>query len=147
MAKHPVRLSPMWRARVDALLPFFDQITAPAFEPMERVSWEPLMLPQFDLSPVMSEFVQALYDHQWVDKEFNWGDWQDEAQTWLDPARVATADVRTIQQLLTTHARKDRFCEGHLEAMVRCGHLPALLRRLAELRGGSAAARFGGTSS
>ena len=136
----------MWRARVDALLPFLDQITAPGFQPMEP-EYETAGVTMYGLSPVMMAFVQALYDHQWVDGEFNWGDWQDEAQTWLDPARVAMADVRTIQQLLTTHARKDRFCEGHLEAMVRCGHLPALLRRLAELRGGSAAARFGGTSS
>ena len=145
MAKYPVRLSPMWRARVDALLPFLDQITAPGFQPMEP-EYETDGVTMYGLSPVMIKFVQVLYDHQWVDGEFNWGDWQDEAQAWLDPARVATADVKTIQQLLTTHARKDRFCEGHLEAMVQCGHLPALLRRLAELRGGTAAARFAATS-
>lgn len=76
-----------------------------------------------------------------MDEEFNWPDWQDVAQTWLDPARVATADVRTIQQLLTTHARKERYCEGHLADLLQCGHLQALLRRLAELRGDRVTAR------
>jgi hypothetical protein len=107
-----VRLSPMWKARIDGVLPYLERITAPGFEPMVRVSSEPLVWPHFDLSPLLSEFVQALYEHEWVDSGFNWGEWQDEARTWLDPARPATADVQTIRQLFTTHVRKDRFCEG-----------------------------------
>jgi hypothetical protein len=38
--------------------------------------------------------------------------------------------------LLTTHSRKDRFCEGHLAAMFENGHIVALLRRLRELKNG-----------
>ncbi len=133
--QNPVRLSPMWRARIDALLPFLDPLTAPGFEPMVPHA-ETAGLTIYGLSPVMSAFVQALYEHQWVDEDFNWPSWQVEAETWFDPTRVATADVQTIRQLLTTHARKERFCEGHLADVLRSGHLPALLRRLGELRRG-----------
>ncbi|WP_390621590.1 DUF6508 domain-containing protein [Roseimaritima sediminicola] len=42
----------------------------------------------------------------------------------------------TIQKLFTTHARKDRFCEGHLASMFENDHIPALLRRLRTLRHG-----------
>jgi hypothetical protein len=40
--------------------------------------------------------------------------------------------------LITIHVRKERFCEGHLPAVVKCGHMAALLRRLKELREASA---------
>ena len=36
--------------------------------------------------------------------------------------------------LLTAHARNDRFCEGHLVAMIESGHVAACLRRLRDLR-------------
>jgi len=42
--------------------------------------------------------------------------------------------VDVIRKLLTTHVRKERFCEGHLLAMFESGHIVNVLRRLKGLR-------------
>ena len=49
---------------------------------------------------------------------------------------VELADSEPILKLLTTHVRKERFCEGHLAAMFEDGHIVALLRRLKVIREG-----------
>ena len=50
------------------------------------------------------------------------------------------ADIETIRKLLTTHVRKDRFCEGHLGLMHSNGHLDPLrwgqaFAKLLDIRG------------
>ena len=42
------------------------------------------------------------------------------------PKKIEKTDATTIQKLLTTHSRKNRFCEGHLAAMFEKGHIVAL---------------------
>ncbi len=65
----------------------------------------------------------------------HWGEWQDVAEEYVDsPEKIKSADVVTVQELFTTHVRKDRFCEGHLVSMFENGHIVALLRRLKEIR-------------
>jgi hypothetical protein len=36
--------------------------------------------------------------------------------------------------LLTLHVRKERFCEGHIAAMVEAGYIQGILERLKEMR-------------
>jgi len=67
----------------------------------------------------------------------NWTEWQDSARQYVaSPELIDSADSASIQKLLTTHIRKDRFCEGHLAAMFENGHVVSLLRRLRIIRDG-----------
>jgi len=50
-----------------------------------------------------------------------------------DETLLEEADLETLRKLLTTHVRKDRFCEGHLDYMFECGHITAILERLQQL--------------
>jgi hypothetical protein len=66
---------------------------------------------------------------------FDWGEWQPRAHAlYRDPQALGRARLSTLRRLLTLHVRKDRFCEGHLAAMLAEGHIQAILRRIAELR-------------
>ena len=93
------------------------------------------MLPSFDYDEAVVEFEQILHANDWVTPKFDWGEWQDVAEEYVDsPEKIKSADVVTVQKLLTTHVRKDRFCDGHLASMFENGHIVALLRRLKDIR-------------
>jgi hypothetical protein len=105
--------------QIDAILPFLERFEAAGI----------------DFDAVVPEFVQALYEHGWVSPAFDWTEWQQSAQEFVDsPRKVEKADAAVIQKLLTTHVRTDRFCEGHLASMFENGHIGALLRRLQTIR-------------
>jgi hypothetical protein len=119
-------------SEIDALLQFLPVFSDPDYEPVESViaGWGGGSV--WDVHLRM--FHQAVYDNGFV-YPFDWASWQDRAEELLeDPSKLAGADLQTIRMLVTTHVRKERFCEGHLPMMVRCGHIAALLRRLAEIR-------------
>jgi hypothetical protein len=81
-------------------------------------------------------FVEALYAGGWV-TPFDWVAWKDEAEAFVgDPKRLESASLSEVEKLLTTHARQDRFCSGHIAAMAECGHLTAILHRLRAIRDG-----------
>ena len=91
------------------------------------------MMPFPVYDSIVDEFVQALYDHGFV-QNFDWPGWE-EAQAYVErPELLASADLETCIKLLTTHVRKERFCDGHLAEMITTGHLLAVLHRLEELR-------------
>src|SRR5262245_23575231 len=120
------------KKQIDAILPFLDRFTAEEFT---VGTWHspPGELPWFKFSEPVSEFQRALYDNGWITSSFNWPDWQETAQEYVEkPEKLGSADAETIQKLFTTHVRKERFCEGHLAAMFENGHIVALLRRLKE---------------
>lgn len=120
--------------QIDAILVYLDQFTAEGFTVGEWHN-EPGVMPWFEFSPAVSQFHQAIYDHGWVLTSFDWPAWQETAERYVaEPERIDAADLRTIQQLFTTHVRQDRFCEGHLAAMIECSHIMRLLTRLRELR-------------
>lgn len=127
-----VGLTPMKASQIDAILPFLEPLAAPGFSPRESII-EPGQAPSFSEAPAVTGLRDALYAHGWVDGNFNWPDWQEAAQEFVGPGRVAGADVRTIRQLFTTHLRKDRFCEGHFADMIARGHIIELLQRLQEI--------------
>ena len=94
--------------------------------PLERPASSPGKVPGF---------LEALYDSGAV-HQFDWASWHGEAERLFeDPATLAAADEETLRKLLTFHARKDRFSEGHLDRMIETGHVAAILRRLEEVRG------------
>jgi hypothetical protein len=123
-------LPPITAKQIDAILPFLDRFEAADFS---AGSWElpEGQFPWFNLEDVVIEFQQALNDNEWVTPAFDWTEWQQSAQEFVNsPKKVERADTATIQKLFTTHVRKDRFCEGHLASMFENGHIVALLRRL-----------------
>lgn len=92
-------------------------------------------LPGVRYSKDVDDFIEALYREGFV-LTFDWPQWQDEASRIVeDTAALQKADIETIRKLLTTHVRKDRFCEGHLLAMLQTGHINAILCRLNKILG------------
>jgi hypothetical protein len=119
---------------VAALLPAIVRVEA---APGEWRGGEPttdgaIQMPYFDYVPDVSSLITALYQRN-ITLVFDWGAWQYEARRFLDEDALKTASLEEVRRLLTLHVRKDRFVEGHLGGMVRCGHIAALLRRLGEL--------------
>jgi len=120
--------------QIDALLPFLDKFDAVGFS---AGTWktEPGQIPWFNFDEVVMEFIEVVYDNDWVTLQFDWTEWKESARQYIESSeKVESADTETIQKLLTTHARADRFCEGHLASMFKNGHILGLLRRLREIR-------------
>ena len=120
--------------QIDALLPFLERFETAGFS---AGSWKTPEghLPLFDLDEIVSELHKTLYENGWVNPAFNWTEWQRSAEEFVEsPKKIERAATTTIQELLTTHCRKNRFCEGHLAAMFENGHIVALLKRLKVIR-------------
>ena len=90
--------------------------------------------PYFEQAPELSDFVQAAYEGGFILRDFDWPAWAEVGkQIEADPARLAEADLDTVQKLLTCHIRSERFSEGHLSGAIADGRLVRLLARLAML--------------
>lgn len=84
--------------------------------------------------PAIEALRRAFYDNGFV-QVFDWGKWQPEAENFIqNPPLMQAANLETCVKLIATHMRKERFCSGHFGEMVRCGHIAAILRRLAAMR-------------
>lgn len=122
------------REQIDAILKF-----RPMFSPSEAKHLrfpprKPGQFPFTDMSEEAWAFYQALYKEGFV-VGFDCGKWQDDAKSYVtNPARLGNADLLTIRRLLTLHVRKERFCDGHFAKMIDNGHIPLVLRRLANIR-------------
>lgn len=123
---------------IDAVLKFLPVFQAQGFKfgtwdspkEVENV----IQLGMFYLSEEGAAFVHTLYDSGWV-IPFDWPKWQDCARKYVESRQaLGTADIEILRRLLTTHVRKDRFCEGHLAQMFESGHLTAILLRLQQIR-------------
>lgn len=125
--------TPIKAAEIDAILDYLPVFEADDFE-FGAWNAEDGTMPMYLLSDQAGAFEQALYNNGWI-MPFDWPDWQDEAAKLVESAEaLESANIETVRKLLTTHVRKERFCEGHLSAMHSCGHLVAILRRLKILR-------------
>ena len=92
-----------------------------------------ITLPYPDPPREVTALVEVLYALGFV-TEFDWGAWEVDAERYsMSPELVSHADLNTCVQLLTTHVRKDRFCEGHLVDMISSGHVANILQRLKAL--------------
>lgn len=125
---------PVSAEQIDAILPYLDAFERMGFTCGQWPDDGQSLIPHFDYSDPVAQFVQALYDNGWIEP-FDWTAWHDTAAQFVEsPERLAAADAPTLRRLLTTHVRQDRFCEGHLAAMFESGHIVAVLRRLKEIR-------------
>jgi hypothetical protein len=113
-----------------------------AFQPMledrkakhSRWHTEKSVMPWCELSNEASQFLKALHDEGFV-VGFDWGEWQNEAKAYFySLEKLVSADLRTIQRLLTLHVRKDRFCEGHFAEMLENGRIADILEQLSVIR-------------
>ena len=81
----------------------------------------------------VEDFLAVAHATGWIEP-FDWVAWKGRAEALVaDPELLADADATTLGKLLTTHVRQERFCDGHISAMVGCGHFEALGGRLAAL--------------
>jgi O-acetyl-ADP-ribose deacetylase len=119
--------------QIDAVLAFLPVFEQKGFVP-SKVEMPFGKFPYHVFSEELSQFVTVLYDNGFI-FTFDWPSWQKEAQHYYKhPKLFHMADIQILRKLFTIHIRKERFCEGHLPAMVSDGHIVAILRRLKELR-------------
>jgi len=84
-------------------------------------------------SETLTNLISELYKSGCI-INFDWPSWQNEAQKYLeDSSRLKNADLLTTCKILTTHIRKERFCEGHLSVMINNGHFIAVLKHFIKL--------------
>ena len=126
--------------QIEAVLAFL-----PAFERKDfvrsSVEARPGQFPNHVFPDALSRFHSTVYDSGFV-FSFDWPAWQDEARRYYDqPELLRRADLQVIRKLITVHVRKERFCEGHLPAVVESGHMAAMLHRLKQLRMASGSSR------
>jgi hypothetical protein len=80
-----------------------------------------------------TNFERACYVNNFV-QSFDWGAWAREVRRYMrDPTLVRSARLTTCIKLITAHLRAERFCEGHLQGVLKSGHMIAILRRLSQL--------------
>ena len=88
----------------------------------------------YNYNDMINEFIYELYEQGFI-IGFNWPKWQSEAMKYQkDPDLIDSADLLTIQKLLTLHIRKERFQEGHLAEIIKSGFLQKILKRLVGLK-------------
>lgn len=123
---------PVLKDQIKAIVRFLPIFKSEGFQ-FGHWTLEEGYFPYFTLSPEAHAFVRALYDNGWI-VPFDWGSWQDEAVRYVnDLSLLEEADLETLRKLLTTHYHAERFIEGHLDGMFRCGHRTAILQRLKQL--------------
>jgi hypothetical protein len=126
------RAQPISKDQIKAIIHFLPIFTSEGFQFGHWTS-EKGVFPYFTLSREAHAFYKTLYDNGWI-IPFDWGSWQEEAVRYVNnETLLKEADLETLRKLLTTHVRKDRFCEGHLDYMFECGHITAILERLQQL--------------
>jgi O-acetyl-ADP-ribose deacetylase (regulator of RNase III) len=83
----------------------------------------------------VNRFIQVLYDEGFILHSFDWGVWLEEANRYVaEPIHLDSADLVTLQKLMTTHIRAEKFKSGHLAQILDNGHLLIVLNRLCEIR-------------
>lgn len=116
--------------RVLSYLPVFERQPSDLYEVDVAIS----MLDPYFYAAEVNQFIQTLYQDGFI-TPFDWTDWQQEAEAFMrHPERVQATDLETIQKLLTTHVRAERFNSGHLAHTIQTGHILVILNRLAEIR-------------
>lgn len=118
---------------ITTFLPIFEAIGPDNFARLigsTEVAGEIPFMGHLEYHPEVYKFIDACYENGMV-LSFDWGAWSDEARRYMkDPQLVMSANLSTCKKLLTTHLRAERFCDGHLEGVLRSGHIATVLRRL-----------------
>ena len=70
-------------------------------------------------------------EYHGIVRDFDWPKWLPRAvRIFRNPSLLRKARMKTCLKLLTLHIRRDRFCDGHLGAMLASGHITAIIRRM-----------------
>lgn len=117
----------------DAVLRFLPMVESPEFTAGEWIT-KPGEMPWFVESDTVREFYKMLH-HQRILIGFDYTSWLKETGFVEHPEKIQNTSVGDLRKLLTSIVRGDRFCEGLLGGEFRNGNIPAILRRLKELRG------------
>lgn len=115
--------------RILAFLSFFESKDSKFYEVRTDVS---LFEPYVYTSKV-NEFINILYSEEFI-IPFDWSAWDEGIKFIEQPDLLESADFTTLKKLLTVHIRQERFCSGHLAAMIDQGHILAILKRLKQIR-------------
>ena len=88
-----------------------------------------------DYTDAVHQFVNKLYQEGFV-YGFDWGSWLNKVgeEYVRNKDNIRSADILTIQRMLTAIVRADRFNDGLLMTMIDDGIIVAILRRLEEIR-------------
>jgi len=121
---------------VVSFLPIFEAIRPDDFAHLvgsTDVAGEIPFMGHLEYHPAVYKFIDACYENGMV-LSFDWGAWSHKARRYMtDPQLVMSCGLNTCKKLLTTHLRAERFCDGHLQEVLRSGHITAILRRLKKL--------------
>lgn len=80
--------------------------------------------------PLVLDFMSALI-HSGLQVPFDWPSWKKEARQYFEnPEIIKGVDLETIQKLVTTFIRQDRFSGGHFASLCSAGIFVHILRRL-----------------
>jgi len=93
----------------------------------------PIQWPWVQYGSVVSEWVDALYEHHVV-VDYGEPGWDERMQAFAtDPTRMQAADLLTVRKVLTTVVRRERFCDGSIQSAFGTGLVQAAMLRLREL--------------
>ena len=81
-------------------------------------------------------FVTAMHESGFMIIGYDWqqafaGERKHELQ---DAGLLETASPMQLREIMTAQIRADRFCEGHLAALIQNGYIAGFIRRLKALR-------------
>ena len=116
--------------RVLAFLPFFEDQDSNFYEiPNDYSVFDP-----FNYANGVDEFIKILHSEGLI-TPFDWIAWRDEAVKFSrQPELLESAELTTLQKLLTAHVRQDHFFGGYFGEMIKNGHIVAILKRLKQIR-------------
>ncbi len=85
----------------------------------------------------IQEFRKELYNTAFL-IVFDWKSWLNQNEMYKNIANdieehVMNADLETLQKLMTSYIRGDRFTEGLFEGVIINGHVTKIITRLREL--------------
>jgi len=130
--KHSVQ-----KENIRRVLKFLPAFESPRYEfgewiPAKEDTDGVIQIGRYSLASKSIDFMESLYENGFI-CDFDWtdSDWKDEAKRYMDdPELVGKVELNTLVKLLHTHARADRFTEGHFGEVLESGHVTAILQRL-----------------
>ncbi len=116
--------------KVTVYIPYFENTDHDFFFRETYRKEETLTIYPCFYSKEVDSFIETLYNQNII-YPFDWPAWQEQAEKYFkDPNLLEQAGLDTLRRLLTIHLRKERFCEGHLGAVIKSGHILKILKRL-----------------
>ena len=134
MAKQKKESLPVDPTAIQWAVSFIDRFenSAGKFGILRGVEKQPdgtMTLPWFEYRPVVTEFIQGLYDKQ-LNVVFDWGKWKRGEKLFSNPGLVGRASAADCLKLITLCVRQDRFSDGFMAEALERGVITACLKRL-----------------